>query len=227
MALSGEIDATYSAIELVTMALRDIGYIGRSETPDSDDALEAYRILNQMIKTWQMEGANLWTGVDGTPIPLISGQATYTLTPRPRTVANMRRQTVGALNEEFPMTPFPKQDYDRFPSKNSPGAPIRYMITRGRTATTVTFWPVPNQTGRWTVPYSYERNWEMITSGEQDVDIPQEGFEAVLYNFKDRLIENFRVPVTDHNKRIMERAPVLKQAFMNFDRQDSVRFVRG
>lgn len=224
MATSGVITFNLTAQQLIDAALQKITVLGEGESASGDQYTEAQRELNLMMLSWSMQGPNLWTMEEGTAIPLISGTATYTLSPRPRSVMNVRFAVSGV--EQRPMTEFDRQDWDRFPQKTSPGAPLRYVIDRQRTATTITFWPVPNQTGVWTAPYSFERVWESVTQPSEDIDVPQEWLETVMVNLAARLADDYRLngPNID---RVRQRADMLYAMAMTADRRGDVRVMVG
>ena len=224
MALSGTIAFSNTAQQLIDAALRKIGVLGEGEVSSGNQYTDAQQELNYMLGTWGMVGPNLWTCAEGTPIPLISGTATYTLSPRPREVANVRFAVNGV--EQRPMTEFDRQDWDMFPQKAQPGAPLRYVVDRQRTSTTLTFWPIPNQTGVWTAPYSFERVFQDVTEPAQDIDVPAEWLETVMVNLASRLADDYTLsgPNVD---RVRDRATKLYELAMNSDRRGDVRIRMG
>lgn len=224
MSTSGVITFNLTVQQIIDAALQKIGVLGEGETSSGNQFVEALRELNLMLLTWSMEGPNLWTETEGTPIPLISGTATYTLSPRPRSVMDVRFAVSGV--EQRPMTEFDRKDWNVFPMKTSPGAPLRYVVSRQRTATTLTFWPVPNQTGVWTAPYSYERVWESATSPSEDLDVPQEWLETVTVNLGARLADDYRL-TGQHVDRVRDRAARLYDMAMTADRRGDVRIRIG
>lgn len=221
MALSGTIDKVWTVQEVVDRALRRAGVIGAGETSSGDDFVDSMNVLNDMLKTWSMVGPNLWTRAEAT-ITLVSGTQEYTLTPRPRWVENMRMSVDGV--ETLPLSPFSRNDWDRFILKANTGSPLKYVIDRQRLATTVKFWPVPEFSGAtWEVFYSYERIWQDVTEPAQDVDVAQEWFETVIDNLAARLADEFQMPETPAIARTRERATRLYDLAMAFDRDGDVR----
>lgn len=221
MALSGTIAEIYTAQQVVDSALRRIGYIGAGETSSGDDYADSQAILNQMLKSWSMTGPNLWTRAEAT-ITLASGTQEYTLSPRPRRVKNMRFAIDGT--ERLPLTPFSRDDWDRFILKASTGSPLKYVLDYQRASVSVKFWPVPTFSGAtWTVPYSYERIWEDVTAPAQDIDVPQEWFETVILNLAVRCHAEFQMPETPAIAETRQLAGALFNAAMTFDRDGDVR----
>lgn len=224
MALSGTISFNMTAQQLIDAALRKITVLGEAESASGNQYADAQTELQLMLGTWSQQGPNLWTITEGTAIPLISGTATYTLSPRPRSVATVRFAVSGV--EQRPMTEWDRQDWDRFPQKAQTGAPLKYLVDRQRTSTTLTFWPIPNQTGVWTAPYSYERVFQDVTQPSQDIDVPQEWLETVMVNLASRLADDYRLsgPNVD---RVRDRAVKLYDMAMTADRRGDIRIRMG
>jgi hypothetical protein len=221
MALSGIIDKSLTASQAVTQALKKIGILGQGFTASADEMSDAIEVLNQMLATWSTEGPNLWTRAEQT-VTLITGTQTYTLSPRPRLVYNARWLVDGA--ERIPLTEWDHQDWDRFIYKTSTGEPKIYVLNKQRTSTTITLWPIPTfASGAQTLKVSYERSWEKVTDGSQDIDIPEEFIEAVVVCLAARLAEDYQLN-TPTTQKVAERAATLYEQVMNFDRWGDTEF---
>ena len=373
MSLSGSISTIYTAQQLIDMALKKIGVLGEGETSSGNQYTEAQDVLNLLMKTWSMEGPNLWTDAEQT-VPLVSGLATYVLSPRPRQVYNvrwcndivtnralyardwtqanwtasnmttalsqtgvdnvassatlltasagnatvlqsvtraeadwdfglyMKRVTgTGAISltldggatytavtddinsdtwtqvgisqddvtnpsfgvkittsgdavaidyamasldgisptafepiltttanasrydEGRPLGEWGKQDYDNSPIKDQMGDPCIFVLSRARTQTTITLWPIPSFTsGNYAVRIGYERVWEDVTAAAQDIDVPQEWFETLLFGLAGRLADDYQL-TGPHVDRVRARALQLYDLAMTNDRRGDVR----
>lgn len=226
MALSGSIDLTITAGSLISRALGKIGVRGQGFTISSDEMAEGLDTFNELMQTWSTDGPNLWTP-DTQNIPLVTGTQTYTLTTRPRLVQSVNLRDDTAALEMLPLQPWNQQDWDRFIYKTSTGLPLRYLVQKLRTSTTLTLWPLPTFTsGTYSINVGYERVWQIITDASQSVDIPQDGVEAVVLCLAARFIEDYQLPEDANTQRIRQRAETLYNQFMSFDRTGEVRLVR-
>lgn len=220
MALSGSIAYSLNAGQLVNRAFQVVNINGENVSASGGQWIAGMSQLNMMLKTWQMEGPNLWSRAE-TSVSLVSGTQTYTLSPRPRDVMNVRFAIDGV--EQRPLAEWARQDWDRFPNKSATGAPTLFVVDRQRTSTTLTFWPKPSfSSGTWTCPYSYERVLEDITATTDDVDIPQEAFELATLALGARLADEYQVE-TPSSQRVRARAAELYSQFMQWDRRGGVR----
>lgn len=224
MALSGTIDHFLTAAQFVDRALGKIGVRGQGFSVSADEQSEAIDTLNEMLKTWSMEGPNLWTK-QVQSVALVSGTQTYTLNPRPRLVYNARHVEDGV--ERLPLSEWDRDVWENFIYKTSTGTPLVYVLDKQRTATTITFWPIPTfDTGTHTVNVGYERAWNIVTAADQEVDVPEEFTETVVMCLAARLIEDYQLPENDHTRRISARAATLFDQAMSYDRTGEITFVR-
>lgn len=228
MALSGTITYSLTASDAIDFALQKLGIIGGGESPNADDGATALMQLNLMLKSWAMQGPNLWGRAEQT-VTLIDGTQNYTLSPQPATVENVRFAVDGV--ETRPLTEWSRNDWDRAPIKTSEGEPVIYVVDRQRASTILTLWPIPADFTAlaWTLVVSYERRLQDIATISQDIDVPQEWLETVGFNLAKKLRVDFP-PSAAHDlarhKMIQEEADALLAGALTHDRQGSVRLVR-
>lgn len=223
MALSGVIDFNLTAGELISRALGKIGVRGQGFSISADEQSEGIDTLNELLKTWETEGPNLWTPAEQT-VTLVSGTQTYTLSPRPRLVMNARLYDATNAVEMLPLTPWDQQDWDQFIYKTNPGLPLKYLTQKLRTSTTLTFWPLPTfSSGSYSVKVGYERAFQIVQSASDEVDIPEEFMETVVMCLAMRFIEDYQLPESATTQRVTQRAISLYQQAMGFDRAGALR----
>lgn len=186
MATSGAITASMTAIELVTAAARRAKLLRDGQGADASMFEDGRKHLTRMLKSWTMDGANLWRDDEQT-VDLVSGTATYTLSPRVMRVRNVRLYEDSA--ERFPLAEWGRDDYDNLPNKTTAGRPVAYYINRLRASVTLTLWPVPNDS-TWDLKVGYERVIEDVTAASEEIDAPQEWFDAVIDNLAVRMGED-------------------------------------
>lgn len=78
MAVSGSIDYTVTAEDVITEALELLGVLGEGESPNTNQLDSSRRTLNMMVKTWQADGLNLFA-VQKLYLFLIKDTQKYTL----------------------------------------------------------------------------------------------------------------------------------------------------
>jgi len=134
------------------------------------------------------------------------------------TTANVSR-----YDEGRPLGEWGRQDYENAPIKDSTGDPTIYVIDRLRSSTTITLWPIPQfSSGVQALRIGYERVWEDVTAPGQDIDVPQEWYETVIFGLAARLADDYQLN-GPHVERVRQRAVQLYQLAMTNDRRGDVR----
>lgn len=70
MALSGSLDFGITKLELIDAALQHIGALGDGESASATQITECSRMLNMLIKNWQVDGMQLWMRYYGYILPM-------------------------------------------------------------------------------------------------------------------------------------------------------------
>lgn len=191
MALSGVRDGANTVSEIVADALKKIYVLSGTETAAAEDQALCIRAMKHMLRTWAVDGVRLWLDDEITVTP-VAGTSTYTLSTRALEVKQAFRRT---SSSDTPMRLFTREEYNRLPNKTTTGSPFALWTDRDRTSTSVTLYPVPdassaaNDTIRVTAKFQIQD----VTSGGEDIDIPPEWTEALVYNLAVRISPDFNV----------------------------------
>lgn len=222
MALSGSANFNINARELITQTLRKMAVLGVAQALDADEA-ETVRIeLNTMLKGWQRTGPHLWKKTEGS-LTLVNATASYdlalTLNPL-RVLAARYRDTAG---RDLPMRQFTRDDYFDLPIKTSAGIPTQYYFDPQRGSPTLYVWPVKATITTETVRLTYQKRIDDIDDLSDDIDIPQEHFDVVMYSLAERLLDDYGIE-GEAAQRIMLKAATLQQSALDWEREDDVYF---
>jgi hypothetical protein len=222
MALSGSQNFSINARELITQTLRKMAVLGVAQALDADEA-EAIRIeLNTMLKGWQRSGPHLWKKTEGS-VTLIAATASYdmALTLNPLRIMSVRYRDTAA--RDLPMRAFTRDEYFDLPIKTSTGIPTRYYFDPQRGAPTLYVWPVKATITTETLKVTYQKRIDDIDDLSNDIDIPQEHFDVLMYALAERLLDDYGIE-GEAAQRIMLRSQSLLQSAMDFEREDDVYF---
>jgi len=219
MSTSGSIDFNMTAEALSTWALRRIGVVAAIDDVPAEIMRDARTDLNLMLKSWAATGPNLWRQTFGS-VALSAAVASYTLSPKPFRVVEARYRN--ASNVDIPMLPLTRQEYVDMPYKITNGVPTQYYVDYQRTAATLYVWPRPASVTIETIQYTYQRAFDDVDAGANDLDIPQEWFETIGYNHAARLLGRF--PNDDVAKYVVPMAAELLATARDSDREEFVRF---
>lgn len=223
MALSGSVDFSLNAREVITKTLRKMGVLGVAQTLDADEAEDCRIELNTMLKGWQRHGPHLWKTLQGS-IPLVNATASYdlALTLNPLRIMSLRYRD--AQLRDLPMRLFTREEYYDLPVKTSTGIPTQYYFDPQRGAPTVYVWPVKATVTTETLQATYQKRMDDIDDLNNDIDIVQEHFDTLIYAFAARLLDDYGVE-GETGKRILARSQALLESSQGFEREDVVRFV--
>jgi len=184
MAISGTYTFNPSLGEITLYAFNLCGIRG---TAILQEHMESARMAaNMMLGRWSSQGVNLWA-VDLQTIPLVQGQATYSVLSS--TVAMLDAYIVttsSGVTTNRLILPISRTEYASYPNPNQQGFPTTYWFDR-LLAPTVTLWPVPdgNETS-----FNFYRVRQLsdanFTNGQQ-IEMPYYFQEAFAYGLAERL----------------------------------------
>jgi hypothetical protein len=165
--------------------------IGGRELRTGYDLRTARRSMNLLLAEMSNRGINLWTVEQGS-IPMVTGQATYTLpVDTVDLLDHVVRTGTGQNQIDISITRIAEPTYSTIPNKNAQGRPIQVWIQRmtgaqyplpgpagtdpvtGINAPKITVWPTPNAPGdQYTFVYWRLRRMQDVNGAVNTLDIP-------------------------------------------------------
>lgn len=198
MAVATTTDHSTTRDTLIKDALIECHVIAIDETPTASQVTHADRVLNDMIKHWQVQGYNLFRrerdtltlvaakGTDANPYLFgTGGAAADGQDYRPLRIENMRFKD--SAGNERPMTHISRDEYDRLPDKDSTGEATLFHYDPQRDPAKLYIWPVLKSGGSGTLVYTYQRAIYDFDVAADEPDYPQEWFETLKYGLAARL----------------------------------------
>lgn len=202
------------AREAIEDALREINVVAVDEAMDAEHIQFGLRKLRRMLLSWQSLDYNVWLKAEQS-VTLAAATGIYTLDPvRPLRILGARLSSHGI---ETPMEALTREDYDRLPDKASAGRPTSYYYDRQREEARLYVWPVPSAAGE-TIRITYARQIDPAEKLTDDVDVPDEWGDAVVYGLAVALAPAYQRPAP------VDIAAGYLNAALAFDREDSVFF---
>jgi hypothetical protein len=184
MALSGTYNFNPSLGEITLYAYNLCGIRG---TALLQEHMESARMAaNMMLGRWSSEGVNLWT-VDKQSIPLIAGQASYTVPSNTIVMLDTYVVTTdGGMATNRLILPISRTEYASYPNPQSEGFPTTFWFDR-LLSPTVTLWPVPDGTQTSLDYYRVRQIQDSNFTDGQQVEMPYYFLEAFAYGLAQRL----------------------------------------
>lgn len=220
MTTSGTAAFNMDLTEIVEEAFERAG----SELRSGYDLRTARRSLNLLFADWANRGVNMWTFEQGS-IPLVQGTATYDL---PADTVDLLEQvvrtTTSGTQSDLTMSRISVSTYSSIPTKTSQGRPVQVLVNRTITPS-VTVWPVPDQSSKYTLIYWRMRRVQDAGNGVNTMDVP--------FRFIPCMVAGLAYYVAMKVPGGIDRLPILKQQYdeawqlaADEDREKaSVRFV--
>jgi hypothetical protein len=184
MALSGTYNFNPSLGEITLYAYNLCGIRG---TALLQEHMESARMAaNMMLGRWSSDGVNLWT-VDKQTIPLIAGQASYSVPSNTIVMLDTYVVTTdGGMATNRLILPISRTEYASYPNPESEGFPTTFWFDR-LLSPTVTLWPVPDGTQTSLDYYRVRQIQDSNFSDGQQVEMPYYFLEAFAYGLAQRL----------------------------------------
>lgn len=209
--------ATKSNTDICTEALRLAGVTAVDEAATAYDMSVAIETLDDMLKHFQNDGFNLWA-VASQAVTLVADDRDYTMSPeRPLQILNVNYRD--ADGRDLPMIRLTREEYDTLPVKTTSGIPTNFYYDKQREDALLYIWPVLSSVTTETLQVTYIRELADV-SGNNAVDVPSEWYATVKYNLASWLIDIYNT----NRPRIVQRAEMLYDTALGFDREGSVYF---
>jgi hypothetical protein len=160
--------------ELIHSSFRLIGAIAAGETLETAELNDAFVSLNQMISSWNTEGASL-PGRQQSTTALVVGTNNYALTTRPIKIDAASAAISGI---DCPLEIVDSPGWEAITEKAATAVILRKLFCDYRyPASKVYIWPTPRMTGSLEL-WTYDPLPAFATTGET-VNLPP-GYEAAL-----------------------------------------------
>jgi hypothetical protein len=214
---------TYSfaleGVDFINAAFRIMQTYGAADAgPTSQDMTNAAQAFEILVKAMAIKGLPLWA-VQSLTVPMIAGQATYSLgSPRPLRILDARLSTIASGND-VSIQVFSRYDYDLLGQKAAQGVPnqLFYDPQIGNTvpvpgAGIITVYDVPSQSSTWNLILTIQRSIQDIGTTTNNVDFPQEAYLMLKWNLADQLALEYEVR-PDLRQEIAGRAKTYADEF--------------
>lgn len=119
------------------------------------------------------------------------------------------------INNEVPINFLSKEDYETLPSKNQNGTVIQTYFERLQPTGTMFVWN-PAVSSVPILRFSYERRIEVMAEATDTFDMPEDFYEAIVYNLAKRLIPKYGCSIA-RTQLIMDLAEESLDVALGFD----------
>jgi len=188
---------------IINSSYRKLSVIGEGQVANAQQLTDAAEALNGIMAEFQTLGMPLWKRAE-LSIPIVAGQSEYTIgtgkainTPYPLKVTQADLAVPGnstRLNIEI----IARFNYNNLPTSTS-GTPIQVTYQPFVEYGVLSMWPTPDTSlvAGTAVVITYTAPFFKFDSGTDTADIPQEWYNAVIYQLAHVLSDEFSLPLDD------------------------------
>lgn len=188
--------ATTSAVDLITLALKQIRVLGVGDTLTNEDAQDSLDVLNMMMESWSI--SKLYVYEEKLyDFPFVNGQASYTVGPSADfAIANRPLRLTSAYTQSLGISYYMQilTDATQYDALVNKGIVVSYPTCVWYEQTfplgTLHFWPVPNGN---TVFLRFWEQLQQFTSLTDTIALPVGYKECMLYNLAISLAGQFGI----------------------------------
>lgn len=196
--------------DLVSGALRNISSLSPGEAIPGGESDNALAVLNMMLASWSAENLMIpYRTLES--FPLIPGQASYTIGPsanfatiRPDEITAVYRRD--ALNNDYSLIPYTKEQYNGIVTKSVTGLPQWYYYDTQYPSGILYLYPPDIQAD--TLFIESLKPINQFTTLQTTMALPGEYAEAIKYLLAHRLAVEYGFPIGQELAALIAEAKV-------------------
>lgn len=184
-----------TVVEMITLALKDIGHLGGAETPSPEDLTDSFTTLKQMIAQWQSDGLMVYAQVDVSFSP--TGAQSYTVGAGGNVNTTRPTQIIAAFwrdgSSDYPLGVLTSlEEYQSICQKSLGSIPEAVYYNPTYPLGTLYIWPVASSGS---IHLTTLQQFSAYTSPTNDLNIPPEYEMAARYSLCELLSATFQLPL--------------------------------
>lgn len=232
MATSGSTDYNIDRNTLIKECLQLVEAIGEGQDPTATQYTDASRTLNLMLKAWQAYGIQLWKE-ETISFSLTQGKQSYSIglsgspdvnEARPLKILEAVIRDSG--DNDTNLIPLTRQEYWNLSDKTTEGFPTQFYYEKSIPNGTFYIWPTADSTsaGSDTIYIVYQSPIEDVDAATDELDFPQEWYEAVKYGLAVRLAPVYGLDINRWQLLKREADEIIQLALSWDTEQESIFF---
>lgn len=209
---------------IIRMARADAGLLQEGDEPNSEQYADGMMRLNDLANLWQTQGLKLWLQYD-LNVPLVSGQATYTLGPSGNVVMTKPTRVLdngywlGSNGVKRPISLISRDEYMRLSNTAQTGAVTSFFVDKRVADLAVSFWLVPDAgAAAGSAHLLIQQQVTNLISLTDEMDFPREWFIALRWGLADDICTGQPQAIMD---RCQQRASAYRVALEDWDVEDA------
>lgn len=222
MSVSGSTNFNLNANQMIEKAFHRLGKASEGEAVSARMYEDGRSSLNLILKSKLGVSDRLFLRTEGT-LSLVADQEGYTLTsPFPARMQSVRRRD--SDDRDTPMREMSRQEYFDLPNKTaSPSIPVAWYFDPQQASGVLYVWPAPSADAAsdFSLALTYLRRIDDMDASTDDLDMPQEWLDPVIWLLADDLETEYPVNDARLAKKIENKAAEAKQMLDYWDTEST------
>lgn len=221
MTVSTNSNWTQTVGQICLSAAMELGALGIGDSLEASEEAEMTTRLNSMLAKWSIE-ANLFREETST-ITVVGGSGSAILPTSIRDIRSARH--IQSPTNKRTLTQWNRDEFYALPNRAQTGQnPSLYYLSKQIGGAVLYLWPVPTSDAD--LELDYNRAFFFAEGPDQELDMPPEWHEAILYGLASRCAGIFGTTALDPGKveRCDAQAKLSYERMLDSDRPDSYYF---
>jgi hypothetical protein len=217
--------------DLIKASLRKLEVTGEGETPSPEDYTNCAFGLNIMLKSWEKDGYYLWK-LSELVLPLVSGTSIYQIGPTATgTGALVTDRPIRLMDTcyvkdssdlDTTLKILSRQEYNQLGLKATSSTVSQVFYDPQLTNGVLKVYGTPSDSTHTAYLTAQTPVYDM-NSNSETLDMPQEGYMAVVFGLSDYLLDEYPVKA-DKASRITQKAEYYRNQLADFSQEESSVF---
>lgn len=231
MATSGSYDWVATRGDIIKSALRKVGALGDWENPTAEQTAAGALALQPLIKAWQADGMPVWaikeqvigsTNLASGAVNIGLGQTVNIAKPLKVTQAMLRRGDI-----DSPLDIWDRHNYNTLVNHAITGTPTIVYYQPLLDYGVLKCYPRPDAATQaaTSVVITYQAMFEDMDSDSNDLSLPPEWTEAVIYGLAVRLAPEYGLSINERQQLKME-AKEAKDLALSFGTEEGSLYIQ-
>lgn len=199
---------------LIDIAVGTLGVLADGQSPSAGTYTLASTLLNTTIARFRTKGLPLWKRVEYSWTPTTTeyligiGQTLNTAFP----LKLIQAYRESASDARVPIDIVADYDFNTYPTNDSGSPPLQVTYTPFVNYGRIRFWPGSLATNTEEVTLVYHAPYDYLDSSTDTLDLPEEWYDAIIYDLAVKLSPHFGIPTEDRKQLRAEAKEYLMNA---------------
>jgi hypothetical protein len=193
MATSGVTSFNVTVLELIKLAMLDIGALAIGESPTPDEEADAILRLNMLLANLMIDSIYVHKNELKSFNTVANAKDYYLADDTLKVLSVFLSDPV--TGQDTPLNVYTLEDYDDIPQKNVMGIPNSVVVNYATTPVSLSLYPIPE--GVYTIRFRALSQFESVTDASETLNFPVTGLPLLQRGLAYFLANSYRLPIEE------------------------------